>query len=143
MYRVGTVAPSAVGDVEGLMRSPTMLLIDIRYAARSRWRPYWNKSALQARWGSRYTHERGLANANYKDNGKPLALVAPDTSANVAADLLWKGYRLLLLCACRGNDETCHCQLVASLITDRFAEMKRERSLLAQLAFWRKREKER
>ena len=111
---------TAVEDVEQLMLVPTMLLIDIRYAARSRWRPHWNKSALQARWGSRYTHERGLSNTNYKDNGKPLALVAPDSSVEGAADLLWKGYSLLLLCACRGDDETCHCQLVASLITATF-----------------------
>ncbi len=141
VYRVGTAAPSAVEDVEQLMLVPTMLLIDIRYAARSRWRPHWNKSALQVRWGSRYTHERGLANANYKDNGKPFALVAPDSSVEGAADLLWKGYSLLLLCACRENDETCHCQSVASLITAHFAALKRERSLLAKLAFWRKREK--
>ena len=82
LYRVGTAAPSAVADVEQLMQRPSMLLIDIRYAARSRWRPHWNKSALQARWGSRYTHERGLSNANYKDNGKPLALVAPVSSVD-------------------------------------------------------------
>ncbi|MHB8598859.1 MAG: hypothetical protein ACYDER_18825 [Ktedonobacteraceae bacterium] len=141
LYRVGTAAPSAVEDVEQLMQLPTMLLIDIRYAARSRWRPSWNKSALQARWGSRYTHERGLSNGNYKDNGKPIALVAPDSSVDGAADLLWKGYSLLLLCACRGDDETCHCQMVASLIVQRFTALKRERSLLAKLAFWRKGEK--
>ncbi len=141
LYRVGTAAPLAVEDVESLMQLPTMLLIDIRYAARSRWRPQWNKSALQARWGSRYTHERGLANANYRDNGKLIALVAPVSSVEGAAGLLWKGYSLLLLCACRGDDQTCHCQLVMSLIVQRFAVMKREHSLLAKLAFWRKGEK--
>ena len=140
---MGTAAPSALEDVEQLMHLPTMLLIDIRYAARSRWRPSWNTSALQARWGSRYTHERGLSNANYKDNGKPLALVAPEQSVEGAADLLWKGYHLLLLCACRRDDETCHCRLVVSPITQRFAVLKRKRSLLAKLAFWRKREQER
>lgn len=141
VYRVGTATSTALEDVEQLMLLPTMLLIDIRYAARSRWRPSWNKSALQARWGSRYTHERGLANANYKDNGKPIALVAPDASVEGAAHLLWKGYSLLLLCACRGDDETCHCQVVVALIVQRFAALKREHSLLAKLAFWRKGEK--
>ncbi len=141
LYCIGTAAPSAVEDVEQLMWLPTMLIIDIRYAARSRWRPQWNKSALIARWGSRYTHERGLSNANYRDNGKPIVLVAPDSSVNGAADLLWKGYSLLLLCACRGDNEMCHCRLVVSLITERFVALKRERSLLAKLVFWRKGEK--
>ncbi len=140
VYRVGTAAPSAAADVESLMLLPSMLLIDIRYAARSRWRPQWNTSALLARWGSRYTHERGLSNGNYKHNGKPLALVAPASSVEGAADLLWKGYSLLLLCACREDDSECHCCLVSSLIAQRFAHLKRERSVLAKLAFWRKRE---
>jgi hypothetical protein len=121
---VGTAAPGAAELIEQLMRSDTsVLLIDIRYAARSRWLPQWNTSRLLARWGSRYTHERELGNANYRERGKPVKLVNPEPAVAGAVDLLTKGYSLVLLCGCDGEQMACHCRLVLSLIEERLQQV--------------------
>ena len=133
VWLVGTAAGDAAQQVEASMAEPSMLLIDIRYAARSRWRPGWNRSALVARWGARYTHERGLGNANYREQDKVVELVKPEPAIAGAVDLLLKGYSLLLLCGCDGTDTACHCRLVVSLIEARLKQMRADASPLAVL----------
>lgn len=130
LWTVGTAAPGAVEEVEQLMSDGQALLIDIRYAARSRWFPEWNKSRLLARWGTRYTHERGLSNANYKDHSLPIKLVDPDQGVAGSVDLIMKGFGLVLLCACRGDDHACHCWRVSSLIMEQVKEARRSSSVL-------------
>lgn len=121
---VGTAAPGAAELIEQLMLPDvSVLLVDIRYAARSRWMLQWNKSRLLARWGPRYTHERGLGNANYREAGKPVKLVNPEPAVTGAVDLLTKGYSLVLLCGCDGEQMACHCRLVLSLIEERLQQV--------------------
>jgi hypothetical protein len=121
---VGTAAPGAAKLIEQVMLPDnSVLLIDIRYAARSRWVPQWNKSRLLARWGARYTHERGLSNANYREVGKLVKLVNPEPALAGAVDLLTKGYSLVLMCACDGEQMACHCRLVLSLIEERVRQV--------------------
>src|SRR6266487_412452 len=121
VYLIGTAASSAETMIEQLMEDSSMLLIDIRYAARSRWFPWCNKRRLLARWSPRYTHERGLSNRNYKHPGLPVELVAPEQSIAGAVDLLRKGLSLCLLCACRGDDEACHCRYVIARLSEQLA----------------------
>jgi hypothetical protein len=135
VWIVGAAAPGAWEEVERLVLGEGALLVDIRYAARSRWFPQWNKSWLVARFGSRYTHERGLANANYKDHSLPIKLVDPDRGVAGAVELVMKGFFLVLLCACRGDDPACHCWLVASLITQ---GVKEARCAASPLRFFRR-----
>jgi hypothetical protein len=123
VFLIGTAAPSAESMIEQLMEDSSMLLIDIRYAARSRWFPWCNYRRLVTRWSPRYTHERNLSDKNYKDAGLPVELVAPEKSIVGAADLLRKGLSLCLLCACRGNDETCHCRNVIALLAEQVARL--------------------
>jgi hypothetical protein len=130
LWIVGTASPGAMETVEQLVVEEHALLIDIRYAARSQWFPQWNKGRLLARFGVRYTHERGLANANYKDHSLPIKLVDPDRAVAGAAGLVIKGFGLVLLCACRGDDEACHCRLVASMIMEQVKEARRAASPL-------------
>jgi len=120
---VGMAAPLAAELIEQLMGERSVLLIDIRYAARSRWYPQWNKSRLSARWGARYTHERGLGNANYRDRDKSVELVNPGPAVEGAVDLLTKGYSLVLLCACDGELTACHCREVVRLIEQRLQQV--------------------
>lgn len=131
VWLVGTAASDAAQQVEALMAESSMLLIDVRYAARSRWRPQWNRSALLARWGARYTHERGLGNRHYRDTEKAVELVKPEPAIAGAVELLVKGYSLLLLCGCDGTDTACHCRLVVSLIE---AHMQQGRAASSPLA---------
>ncbi len=128
---VGTAAPGAGELIEQLMGEMSVLLIDIRYAARFRWCPQWNKSALCGRWGARYTHERGLGNANYRDRDKPVVLVNPGPAVAGAVELLAKGYSLVLLCACDGEHMACHCREVMRLIEERLREVMPDSSLVA------------
>ncbi len=125
VYTLGYAVPGAMEQVEQVMSDPSMLLVDIRYAARSRWYPAWNKKALQSRWGVRYTHEQRLGNVNYKEREKPIQLLDPDKSLEGAVLLLRQGYSLLLLCAC-ADYETCHRKVVAQLIAERMAAARDE-----------------
>jgi hypothetical protein len=122
VYLIGAAASSAESMIEQLMEDSSMLLIDIRYAARSRWFPWCNKNQLLARWSPRYTHERGLSNKNYKYPGLLVELVSPDKSITGAVDLLRKGLSLCLLCACRGDDEGCHCRAVIALLAEKLVK---------------------
>lgn len=122
VYTLGYAAPGARERLEALMRDPRVLLVDIRYAARSRWYPAWNKKALKVRWGGRYTHEQRLGNVNYRHKGTPLQLLNPEQSLAGAVLLLRRGHSLVLLCAC-ANEETCHRKLVADLIMQRLKEL--------------------
>ena len=128
---VGMAAPLASELVEQLMGDMSVLLIDIRYAARSRWFPQWNKSALCTRWGTRYSHERGLGNAKYRDRDKPVMLVNPEPAVVGAVDLLTKGYSLVLLCACDGELTACHCREVVRLIEERLQQVRPDSPLVA------------
>ena len=120
VYTLGYAVPGAMEQVDQLMSDPRVLLVDIRYAARSRWYPVWNKKSLQARWGVRYTHEQRLGNVNYKEREKPIQLLDPDKSLDGAILQLRQGCSLLLLCAC-ADYEICHRKVVALLIAERMA----------------------
>ena len=115
VYGVGCAAAGAMERVEQLMADPLMLLVDIRLVSRSRWYPQWNKRALKARWGTRYTHEHCLGNVNYRDPDLPVQLRAPRGSIQGTVRLLQQGYSLLLLCVC-AKEETCHRKVVAEMI---------------------------
>ncbi len=127
---VGMAAPLAWELIEQLMVG-NAVLIDIRYAARSRWFPQWNKSWLLKRWGTRYTHERGLSNANYRDKEQPVTLVNPGPAVEGAVELLTKGYGLVLLCACDGEQMACHCREVVRLIEERLQQVMPDSSPVA------------
>jgi uncharacterized protein (DUF488 family) len=128
MGRVYTLGYAAHGSVEQLaayMRSPSMILVDIRLAPRSRWFPGWNKNQLQTCWGDRYRHVPALGNVHYKDRQKGIQLA--DAAAGVAwvVDVLQQGYDVVLLCACV-NEATCHRALVAQLVHDHVREERRK-----------------
>src|SRR5579859_874116 len=136
VLRVGAAMIGADGEVGRVMADPSVVLVDIRYAARGRWRHEWDRGALRARFGSRYTHERGLANANFQDREKSVALVNAEKALAGAVDLLSKGFSLLLLCGCNGDNAQCSCRKVEALIVERFRQVQKPRTRLQKMGDW-------
>ena len=106
------------------MSNPYTLLLDIRYRPISRYRPQWNKSRLQAQWGTRYKHCRTLGNINYKDRSQPIVLLDPEPTITIVAQHLESGNNIIVMCACKSHDE-CHRKPVIELIQQRQASFPR------------------
>lgn len=117
LYTLGYATPGALAELEEVMQDESVLLIDIRLRAGSRWWPAWNKKQLRARWAGRYTHEKRLGNINYRDRSLPVVLHGPHIEQAIegAVSLLQVGFSLVLLCACKDYD-TCHRKVVAEMI---------------------------
>src|SRR5712692_2999444 len=115
LYPVGYAAQGAMQRVEALMSDHSAHLLDARLAPFSRWRPAWNKKALQERWGARYTHERRLGNVNYRAPGEPIRLLDPDAGIRTIVELLQQDRSVILLCACK-DYETCHRHTIVDLV---------------------------
>ncbi len=117
LYTLGYATPGATAELEEVMQDESVLLIDIRLRAGSRWWPTWNKKQLRERWAGRYTHEKRLGNSNYRDRSLPVVLHGPHVEQAIvgAVALLHQGYSLVLLCACK-DYETCHRKVVAEMI---------------------------
>ncbi len=123
LYTIGYAHPDAATHVGQLMNQEHMLLVDIRYSPRSRWRPAWRREALEATFGACYLWEQRLGNVNYHhpEGGITLAEGHEDAAREVAK-LLTRGLSVILLCACK-NARTCHRSLVAKLIQDALQEL--------------------
>ena len=123
LYTLGYALSGAVDELERVMQDASVLLIDIRERAQSRWWPVWNKKQLRARWAGRYTHEKRLGNVNYRDRSLPVVLHGPHVEQAIvgAAALLRQGYSLVLLCACKDYD-ACHRKVVAEMIQQVMSE---------------------
>jgi uncharacterized protein (DUF488 family) len=115
VYTLGYAVAGAAEQLERLMADPTMLLVDVRKEARSRWLHQWTKKQLTLRWGGRYIHLPQLGNVNYKDRNLPIVLANPDEGIPVVQSYLQAGYSVVLLCACM-RYETCHRRVVAELL---------------------------
>ena len=126
LYTVGYAALGASEQLEELMDDPLMLLVDIRYAAVSRWYPKWSKKQLQERWGDRYTHEQRLGNVNYKRRDLPIQLYNPEQSVAGIVHLLEQGKSVVLLCAC-SDYETCHRKVVVDRVITAWSELVTQR----------------
>ncbi len=122
LYTLGYAAPGAHEQLDVLMEDPSMLLVDIRFAARSRWYRDWHKGRLVERWGPRYLHERRLGNVNYQHRRKPIELLDAEGGVAAVVELLRQGYSVLLLCACT-DYQRCHRRLVAEMVAERLAQM--------------------
>jgi hypothetical protein len=73
---LGYVAPLAPAQIERLMQSPSLLLVDLRFHPASRL-PVWRQAALQDRYGERYIWlGEDLGNVNYKSGG-PITIAHP------------------------------------------------------------------
>ncbi|GHO88043.1 DUF488 domain-containing protein [Dictyobacter formicarum] len=113
----GTIYPLGYADsnteptLEAIMQRPDVLLVDIRLVPQSRWRPQWNKSTLQGRWGERYLHKKQLGNIHFRDSNKPIRLLDPDQAIQDLAQLLQSGTDIVLLCACK-NYDMCHRRVI-------------------------------
>jgi len=108
-------------------------LLDIRLRAHSRWYPHWNKSALQAKWGSRYVHEKRLGNVNYQYPDREISLFDPEAVLPWVLDQLQQGVILLLVCACR-DYERCHRKVVREFILRRCEDAVRQSGMRFDLA---------
>jgi hypothetical protein len=92
------------------------LLLDIRYSPHSR-RPEWDRAALRNLFGQvRYRHEPALGNRNY-NNGKEIALAAPEHAVDRLRVAL-KYTPVVLLCACR-EATACHRSVAAAFLAER------------------------
>jgi uncharacterized protein (DUF488 family) len=118
LYTIGYAHPDAARSLAHLMGNPHTMLLDIRYAPRSRWHPAWNRPALEQAYGARYLWEQRLGNVNYRDREQGIALAEGHQEAvRAVAELVRSGRNLILLCACK-DPRTCHRTLVAKLIQD-------------------------
>ncbi len=112
--------------VEEVMQAySAAVLLDIRFVARSRWYPRWNKGVLQAKWGGRYVHEKRLGNVNYQYSDCPIELLDPEAALPSLLVQLQQGVIFLLLCACRDYSR-CHRKVVAEYILRRCSDVRRE-----------------
>jgi hypothetical protein len=119
LFPVGYAVPDADYWVEHFMQSLTVpVLLDIRLRACSRWYPHWNKSALQAKWGSRYVHEKRLGNVNYQYADRPIDLLDPEAALPWIIEQLQQNEMFLLVCACRDYGR-CHRKTVTEYILRR------------------------
>jgi len=107
-YTLGYTGRKPQDLVNLLASKPNSLLIDARFAPRSRV-PYWNKGPLAERIGQQYVHVPNWGNANYK-NGGPIKLV--DFSKGLAQVLQSEPAHVFVLCACKDPAE-CHRTVIA------------------------------
>lgn len=115
IFTLGYAVAASEETLDELMSDPRMILVDIRKSTYSRWRPAFNKPALQHRFKKRYLHCAGLGNIHYKEKHLPIVLAAPDEPLRRLCDLLHAGYSLVLLCAC-AHYQTCHRRVVYDLL---------------------------
>ncbi|EFH89347.1 DUF488 domain-containing protein [Ktedonobacter racemifer] len=115
VYLLGYAAPGAAGQLEQWMADTSVVLVDIRLAARSRWMREWNKGWLVKRWGDRYVHESRLGNVNYQDRRQPIAICDLPGGLAVVTDLLSQDRSVVLLCAC-ADESLCHRRVVAEAL---------------------------
>jgi uncharacterized protein (DUF488 family) len=118
IYTIGYAHPDTAADVPRLMQQEHIILLDVRFSPRSRWKPTWNRAALQTTYGARYQWEKRLGNLNYQQRELGIELAEGHLdAAQEAAALLAAGTSLILLCACK-DARTCHRTLVAKLVQD-------------------------
>jgi len=108
------------------------LLVDIRYAPRSRFYPQFRREALDRRYNVaglspmpascqhvRYVWYQSLGNRNYAKGG-PIRLDNPELGIPQVVAELRAGRDVILLCACC-DESRCHRLLVARLVQDALA----------------------
>lgn len=118
LYTLGYAGHNAAEQLTRWMRDERTMLIDIRYRPRSRWYPQWNRNTLAGQYGTRYCWEQRLGNLHYRDREKGILLAQRHQEAvQMAAELLYQGTSLVLLCACK-EFRSCHRSHVAKLIQD-------------------------
>ena len=115
VYLLGYAAPGAAEQLERWMADASVVLVDIRLAARSRWMREWNKGQLVKRWGDRYVHEPRLGNLNYRDRSQPIEIRDLSGGLATVTDLLDQGRSVVLLCAC-ADASRCHRRVVAETL---------------------------
>lgn len=108
---IGYTEPDAQVRIDAFVAQPRAYLVDIRLRPYSRFRPQWNRPALQTRYHRRYVHLRGLGNVHYQDRKLPIHLLDPEPYLQHLAEQLTRGTSYLLLCACK-DYEHCHRKVV-------------------------------
>ena len=115
VYLLGYAAPGAAEQLERWMADASVVLVDIRLAARSRWLRQWNKGWLVRQWGDRYVHESRLGNLNYRDRSQPIEIRDLPGGLATVTDLLSQNRSVVLLCAC-ADESQCHRRVVAEAL---------------------------
>lgn len=94
-----------------------VLIVDIRNAPTSRWRPEYKKDRLARVLGDRYRYLGDLGNINHRDRSLPMVLRHPEQGCADLAALLEAG-DVCILCGCADWRE-CHRELVGRLMQER------------------------
>src|SRR5579859_1542957 len=98
VYHYGYSAYGAASQIEQLMRSERVLLIDTRLKPYS-WRSEWQGNALKAKYGHLYRQAGPcLGNLNFK--GGPIKIVDLEKGIKGLMMYLQEGHDLILLCQC-------------------------------------------
>lgn len=128
---IGYTEPDAQARIDAFVAAPRAYLVDIRLTPYSRFRPEWNRPALQARYGRQYVHLRGLGNVNHQDRRLPIHLLDPEPHLQHLAACLLHGHSYLLLCACKDYTR-CHRKVVYEQIMQALAGARpaREKAVL-------------
>jgi uncharacterized protein (DUF488 family) len=118
LYTLGYAQPGASARLAQLMRAEQVLFLDVRLRPHSRWHHDWARSALSARYGTRYHWEPRLGNLRYRERTAAIALGSSHQDAiREAAQRSCAGCSLVLLCVC-AEEGGCHRLLVAKLIQE-------------------------
>lgn len=112
---IGYTEPEAQARIDAFLTQPRTYLVDIRLTPYSRFRPQWNRPALQTRYRGQYVHLRGLGNVHYQDRTQPMQLLDPQPHIQHLAEQLMQGTSYLLLCACKDYTR-CHRKVVSEQI---------------------------
>lgn len=91
LQTIGYTQPEANARIDTFLAQPRAFLVDIRLKPYSRFRPTWNRSALQSRYGRRYVHLRGLGNVHSQDRTQPIHLLDPEPHVQHLAEQLNEG----------------------------------------------------
>lgn len=117
LLTIGYAVPGVLDTIDAFLKNEHACLVDIRWSARSRWYPEFNKRSLEQRYGDQYTHCPALGNLNYRpeDRDQGIRIANPEVGVWRVLSLMRNGDDVMLMCACK-DYERCHRKVVYDLI---------------------------
>lgn len=113
LYSIGYLNPGSLEQIQQLVNQGA-LLVDIRFSARSYYRPWFTAKRLRSRFKTAYTRLRDLGNKNYANPNADIVLLNPALGIPQLLTLL-EQQDVCLLCRCKKLAK-CHTTVVLEAI---------------------------